>query len=153
MRIFPWLSAVLCFFGLCALPCVATARSRPAAANGQQLYVLFDRGLADKNPNQCNQLNQVSEFMEPDLIRQLNRAGYTVSRIAARGDFKAEAGASLLVVKTMNYNPGSTAARIVVGFGAGSASLDFRYELYGDADKPFWVRDHGRGSSRDWRKI
>ena len=37
---------------------------------------------------------------------------------------------------------------------AGAASLDLRYELYGDhTEKAFWTKDHGRASGNDWRRI
>jgi len=56
-------------------------------------------------------------------------------------------------VKIIKYNPGSKAARMLVGFGAGSASLDLRFEVYGEGPQPLLVKDHGRGSSRDWQFV
>lgn len=148
------LLAVASLLVLIVLPGFALAADQPAEQSlGMHLYVFFDRGLEGKNQNQCNQLNQLSNYLEPDLLRQLKAAGYTVSQLADRGEFKAGTRTFLLVVKTANYNPGSAAVRITVGLGAGAAHLDLHYELFDGGEKPFWSFDHGRGSSRDWRKI
>jgi hypothetical protein len=41
----------------------------------------------------------------------------------------------------------------MVGFGAGSASLDTHYELIGPEKQPILTKDHGRASSKDWDNI
>ena len=142
------------FVGFLAMGCGAAIKA-PVGANGQKvaLSVLFDRGLDGKTEDQANQLNQLSDYMVPNLMDQLKNAGYDAVLIEAADAFQPAADTYLLSIKLTNYNPGSKAARMVVGFGAGSCSLDLHYELKGQGDAPMLSKDHGRASSNDWDKI
>ena len=91
--------------------------------------------------------------MEPNLVQWLRDAGYATEVVPAKEAFTPAPGKYLLTVKIVNYNPGSKAARMLVGFGAGSGSLDVRYELMADPTQPIHVREHGRASSRDWQPV
>jgi len=150
------------FFTVCSLVAVlfvsgcATSSRAPITASGSKIevVVLCNRG----NPNemeskQWSMRNEVGEYMEPDLINQLNRAGYTAKLIKSQSEFKAAEGKYLLKVKIKSYNPGSSAARILVGYGAGTAALDTQYELYGTAAKPILDWDDGIGTSQNWQKL
>jgi hypothetical protein len=50
----------------------------------------------------------------------LGRAGYSARQIDSRSEFDPSSGEYLLPVKVIKYNPGSKAARILVGFGKNS---------------------------------
>jgi len=128
----------------------------PTMANGgsYSIAVLSDRGITpDLDPDRGNQYNQVGAWMEQDLLRTLKRAGYTARMIDTRNEFSAQPGEYLLQVRIVRYNPGSKAARMLVGFGAGATSLDTHYELYGASSNPLLAEDHGVGSSIDWYQV
>ncbi len=128
----------------------------PTLADGgsYSIAVLSDRGITpDLGPDRTNQYNQVGEWMERDLLRMLQRAGYSARLVDNRSQFAAGPGEYLLQVRIVRYNPGSKAARMLVGFGAGATSLDTHYELYGASPQPLLAEDHGVGSSIDWTKV
>jgi hypothetical protein len=150
MKLVLWLSACAVFVGGSSLMQAAGAKAPASVSN---MAVLFDRGLEGKNQDQQNQLNQLGDFFEGYLLAQFNRAGYATTKISVRDQFQAAPGKYLLTVKTVSYNPGSKAARIVVGFGAGATSLNVHFELYGEGAQPLVTKDHGRGSSRDWQFV
>jgi len=152
MKLTSLLIVGVAFAGMFSLTSVAMARAR-AGHGGATIDVLFDRGLDGMTLNQQNQLNQLSDFLEPNLLTQFRRAGYTMKTIISREQFQASPGRFLLIVKTVNYNPGSKAARMVVGFGAGSTSLDVHFEVYGEDDQPLLSKDHGRRSTLDWQNV
>lgn len=118
------------------------------------IQVLFDRGLEDKTEDQKNQINQLSDYFEKDFCELFAKAdGFSVMRVTSRDQFDPASGQYLLTVKTVRYNPGSKAARMMVGLGAGATSLDVHYELFGADAQPIVAKDHGRGSSRDWKYV
>jgi hypothetical protein len=128
----------------------------PTMADGKPLtlVVLMDRGLEGKTPDEQNQLNQLGDFHQNDLVNALKDAGYNASLIGSAAEFTPAAGVYMLKVAVVKYNPGSKAARMMVGFGAGTTSLDVRYELFStDPAAPFYAKDHGRASSVDWPKL
>jgi hypothetical protein len=127
----------------------------PAAPTGQAmtLSVVFDRGLDGRTEDQQNQLNQLGEWMENDLLRMARQGGYDARLIGPGDQLELGPGHYLLTVVFTDYNPGSKAARMLVGFGAGSAALDVHFELRGAGEAPLLVRDHGRASSKDWNYI
>ena len=79
--------------------------------------------------------------------------GYETQQIASPDAFTPGEATYLLIIKVVNYNPGSKAARMLVGFGAGSAALDTHYDLITSDKQTIFSKDHGRASSKDWRNI
>jgi len=147
---------LMTWIGLALLGCIGPQVKAPTRAGGgsYSIVVLSDRGLTPElDPDRANQYNQLGEWMEQDLLRMLKKAGYAARQIGSRGEFAANAGEYLLTVRIVRYNPGSKAARILVGFGAGATSLDTHYELHGAAAQPLLVEDHGVGSSIEWTKV
>ena len=140
----------------------AAAETKPAPKRASvaptgaktEIVVLCDRGAtADLAPRQQQWRNEVGAWMEPDLVRELNRAGYQASLIASRDKFEAHDGRYLLAVKITSYNPGSTAARMMVGYGAGSAARNTHYELFGADAKAALTWDDGCGTSQNWQRL
>lgn len=131
----------------------SVAVTAPAPTAGRAvIYVLFDRGIATGvDDRETTQRQQVGDYMERDLVRALTKAGYAAKAIAKRAEFTAVADNYLLTVKIVRYNPGAKAARYVVGYGAGAASLDIHYELTGAKNDAVLSKDDGVGSSRDWQ--
>ncbi|MBU0544546.1 MAG: DUF4410 domain-containing protein [Proteobacteria bacterium] len=113
-----------------------------------RINVLMDIGGDDLTQPQREQREHLNDFMGKDLVRTLDKAGYEASLISDRSQYIK--GTYLLKVTIVKYNPGSKAARIVVGFGAGAVSLDTRYELFAPGGNLLVSDDHGVGSSMDW---
>ncbi len=128
--------------------------SAGAVFAGGKLFVVIDRGIESSfNDGQIKNRNAVGEWMETDLVKLLEKAGFDAELIKSKWDYKAAAGTNLLVVKIKEYNPGSKAARIMVGFGAGATSMKTHYELFGNGTTPILTDDLGVGSGRDWRNV
>lgn len=119
-----------------------------SAGKKPRINVLLDMGGDDLTKVQMDQREQLNEFMGKDLVRMLSKAGYEASLIENRNQYSK--GTHLLKVTIVRYNPGSKAARIVVGFGAGAVSLDTRYELFAPGGNLLVSDEHGVGSSMDW---
>ena len=123
-------------------------------AGGEKISicVLSDRGKTSAmTEDQRKSRDQVGEIMEPDLIRILNSAGYEAKLVQKSDECSLGKGKYLLKVTIVSYNPGSKAARILVGYGAGATSQNNHYELIGEGGKTILAYDDGVGSSRDWR--
>ena len=122
-----------------------------AAASRIVIAVLSDRGdPATMNEKQFAMRNQVGEWMEKDLLKLLSKAGYEARLIGKAEEFQPAAGQYLLKVAIVSYNPGSKAARMMVGYGAGATSLDTRAELVDQKGATLLTEEFGVGSSRDW---
>ena len=116
------------------------------------VFVISNRGNPkEMTEKQFKWRNEVGTYMEANLINIFNRAGYMVRLINERGEFTPGPGRYLLDVTIVSYNPGSSAARMLVGYGAGAASLDNHYKFFGEEDKPLMMWDDGVGSSKGWR--
>lgn len=144
-------AAVLSILTLVAATGCKTTRA-PVAASGQkiQISVLLDRGAEGLDERRAKYREQLGVYMERDLVRRLTRAGYAVSQIRDEAGYKAAPDSYLLAVKVTSYNPGSKAARMLVGYGAGATSINIHYELRGKDAAPLLAKDDGVGSSRDW---
>ncbi len=116
------------------------------------IMVLFDRGIDDTlTTKQVQWRNEVGTYMEADLVNRLKRAGYSARLILDQSEYTPVKNAFLLPVKIVSYNPGSQAARFLVGFGAGACGLDIHYELIDSVNTTLISTDDGTGSSRGWR--
>jgi hypothetical protein len=128
-----------------------TAATMP---DGSRLAIMVhtdERITPDMAPDRVAQLSQISDWMENDLLSILGKTGYAATRIE---DPATPPGPGRLVLRISitDYNAGSKAARMLVGFGAGAAVLRTHFELYGDASAtPLIVGDPDVGSGRDWR--
>jgi len=122
-----------------------------AVAVRQALDVLIEEGKpSEMQSKQYEYRCELRDYMERDLPRRLARYGFDVRMIRQRGE--QTAGRHLLVVHYDAYNPGSSAARIVVGYGAGAASLDMSMCLFqGEAVVMSWK--DGCGTSGHWSRI
>jgi hypothetical protein len=130
----------------------------PTLPNGQKLSIMvfLDRTPAPETPpEKVQQLQQVQDWMEPDLLNLLRNAGYDAAAIASMDAAGASApGRYSLHVQIMNYNGGSKAARMFVGFGAGSARLDAHFDLVGPNGQSYVSGNPGVSTSRaDWQHV
>ncbi len=96
--------------------------------------------------------NEIGRYMEPDLIRRLNRTGYNATLIQSASEYQPGPDSYLLSMEITSYNPGSSAARMLVGFGAGACALDMNYEVQKDGRVIRRWQD-GIGTSGDWRRL
>ncbi|MEI6788074.1 MAG: DUF4410 domain-containing protein [bacterium] len=133
--------------GVVGALCLAGGFSAWAGGN-ERIAILLDCG------NTARENRQMGDRMERDLKNVLDKRGNYESRILrSRDEFKPGAGEYLLSVRIVRYNPGSKAARIIVGLGAGSCSLDIHYELFGPSGNMLLSKDDGCGSSLDWQRL
>ncbi|OQY20422.1 MAG: hypothetical protein B6I36_01225 [Desulfobacteraceae bacterium 4572_35.1] len=140
---------------LLLLPIVGCNRPQAVSvkADGShyQVQFLVDAAIqSGMSEQQVRAQRQMATWMENDLLSLLTRAGYKASPISSSAKFKGGSGSYLLLVKVVNYNPGSKAARMLVGFGAGSTSIDINYQIFNGSKQQLENRDDGVGSSRDW---
>jgi len=127
---------------------------KASSAKGTTLYVLIDRGIEPSFTNyQVNNRDQIGEYMERDLPAVLKKSGFNARLIDKRSEYKPAAGSYLLTVKITNYNAGSKVARRFVGFGAGAASMDTHFELFGSGSTPLLSDNQSVGSGRDWKNV
>ncbi len=123
------------------------AAARAPDGSAFTLEVYFDRNNQLRNPDQ---VNEVVGYMEPDLHRILQRNGYTVVPTNNPEAFVPGPNKFLLVVKITNYNAGSKAARMLVGYGAGSLVLDTQHLLFAGPGQLIFQSAGSVGSARDW---
>ena len=144
---------ILTVLGCMVIMSCASAPPAPMTDQGYpyEIMVHCDRG----NPpaEHADSVEQIADWMERDLVNRLNSSGYKAQLINSKSDFAPQDGRYLLYITVTKYNPGSSAARMIVGFGAGSASMDNSYDMYGKAKDPFYTWDDGVGTSGDWRRI
>ncbi len=146
-----FVAALAIFVSACA-----SVTPAPKTSSGKDIvmFVYIDRGIEKSFTDyQVRNRHQVGEWMEKDLPRILAKAGYSPQLIGKRSEYKPTAGAYLLTVKITSYNPGSKAARMLVGYGAGATSMQTHYELYGKGQKSILADDTGVGSSADWTAV
>lgn len=136
------------------LPLFTGCRSaRVAAGPRQPLDVLIEEGKPDEmQERQYRYRTEVRDYMERDLPRRFSRYGIEARMIRDRGSYAPGGGRHLLVVQYLSYNPGSSAARIVVGFGAGAAALNIQARLL-DGQKELLSWQDGCGTSGHWSRL
>jgi hypothetical protein len=132
---------------LAATGCSSQRAARGPAGEVITLGVVFERGADIKN---VDQVEQVTSFMQPDLEGMLSNMGYAVERVQDRRAFQPGPNRFLVAVRITSYYPGSKAARMFVGFGAGSLVLNTENELLGSHDAVLFRSNGSVGSSRDW---
>jgi hypothetical protein len=136
-------SASLLLCGLLSLCGTISAR-----AASEKIAILVDPG------NEQRENRQMAERMRDDLQNVLNRRGdYEARQLATLDEFKKDQGEYLLNVRIVRYNAGSKAARIIVGFGAGAASMDIHYEFTDPRGGKLLSKDDGVGTSLDWQRL
>jgi len=126
---------------------ISFAGSSYAAGLSGEMSVLSLRGDTSKlTHDQVVELERVEKWMERDIIKQLKRAGFKAKLIKNRKDFKGSG--HLLIIDVAEFKAGNRAARAFVGFGAGSSSLDLKYNLLDSHGKSIATWEDGAGSSR-----
>lgn len=138
---------------LALLACGGRTGSAAKMPDGSRIAIMVhtDRGITpDMAADRADQINQLATWMENDLLSILDGTGYAAGRIDDPATAAAP-GRYVLRVKIKNYNAGSKAARMMVGFGAGAAVLDTHFELIGEGGTPLIAGDPSVGSGRDWR--
>jgi Domain of unknown function (DUF4410) len=126
-----------------------------AAENKQtNISVLFDNGVnTSLTDRQARSQEDLAKWMAPDLVRVFGRyekSGFQAKLIEKRQNFNGQPGNYLLIVKITEYNAGSKAARIIVGYGAGGISLKIHYELLAEGTKSILSKDDSTYSGREW---
>jgi hypothetical protein len=146
------LLSVLCFVSS------ACRSAGPAQGGGsgirQSLDVLIEEGSgAELTDKQYGLRRELRTYMERDLPRRLSRQGLEMRLITSpTQNTGAATDSPLLIIRYEAYNPGSSAARMWVGYGAGAASLDISMTL-GKGGKVIETWKDGCGTSQHWSRI
>jgi hypothetical protein len=149
MKNYKALVVLLLVFVLCSVT-LADNESQKLKAS---LYVLTDRNITPDTSN-IDSRNQIADWWEPDLINVLARnGGYDAKLIQKPEEFVQGPESYLLIVKIVNYDPGSKAARMFVGFGAGACSMDLHIEFFSTDNQQIFAKDDHVASSRDWKFV
>jgi hypothetical protein len=128
--------------------CAAPQRAAKAPdGSPYTLAIYFDRSSSLAKPDQ---VQQIIGFMEPDLHSVLLKAGYKLEQTDNPETFLPGPNRFLLIVRIVDYQPGSKAARMIVGFGAGSLVLDTQHVLYAGPEQLILQGTGSVGSARDW---
>lgn len=127
--------------------CASLSAAKGPGGETLTLAVAFQRTAELRN---VDQVQQVTDFMQPDLERMLTDAGYVVERLADAAAFQPGPNRYLVVVRITRYNPGSKAARMMVGWGAGALVLDTDFELHAGPGATLLAEKSSVGSGRDW---
>ena len=150
-------ATVVVFSSIVALGCTTTPKlTFDPTIN---VYYVIDKGVPTDSDakqvdaKQIEQRDQVGTSLSESLFSALKRRGINSTPLRAQGDFKPSAKNYLLVVKITRYDAGNKAARMLVGFGAGSASMDSHFELSSAPGKVVDQGDPSIASGRDWRFI
>jgi len=139
-----------------AVGCGSAVQRAPVMPEGGPVTIaLFvDPGVAPAmTEEQVSQRGQLSEYMRPHLIEVLGEAGYATELLASQTDYRPGPGRYLLLVRITAYDPGSAAARVLVGMGAGACAIDTDYFLYGMGQNPLYSGRQSRGSGRSWEAL
>jgi hypothetical protein len=150
-QLFTLISAVLTLVLMGA--CGGRTGSAPKMPDGSKIAIMVvpDRGITpDMEPARVQQIEQLASWMETDLVEILNKTGYAATR-TEDPNVQPGPGRYVLRVTITKYNAGSKAARMLVGFGAGAATLDTHFELVGEAGNVEVTGDPSVGSGRDWK--
>jgi hypothetical protein len=131
---------------------------RPMAAaedtSKTMISILFDDGVnSSLNARQAKSQSSLAEWMKRDLVRVFGRyakSGIEAQLIEKKQEFKAGPDNYLLMMKITDYNPGSKAARIIVGYGAGGVSLKIHYDLSANGSSMILSQDDSVFSGREW---
>ena len=147
-----WLACLSVFLAMTVL-LFGMGHSQAADGNRKTIAVVFDRNIpADLEPGPAQSQNEISEFMEKQLVKLLNKK-YKAELVSSEGDYQSGSYDHLLKVKVVKYQRGSSAARMLVGFGAGAAYLDIHYELIGRDGQILIAKDDGVSTSQHWSRI
>ena len=119
------------------------------------IYILVDRNITSAlDDSNVKSRNQIADWWEVDLVNVLTRrGGYEAKLIQKLDEFIASPNSYLLTSKIVDYNAGSKAARMIVGFGAGACSMDLHNELFGAGHKLIFAKNEHVASGRDWKYV
>jgi hypothetical protein len=117
-----------------------------------KIFVLTDIGNPEEIPEvlYSNRI-KLSKWMERDIIRLLNRAGYNAKPIMSRDEYLPRPGQYLLKITILSQHDVPPSARIWAGRYAGPYTLTNRYELFGKDETPLLAYEEGVGSVRSQR--
>lgn len=146
----------LALWTVAVVGCAHRAPKVPLTASGQKIQIQFlcDRGdPATMESRQFQFRQEIGPFLERDMLIRLNKSGFEATQIQKRDEFKSGPDRYLLTVAITMYNPGSNAARIMVGYGAGAASMNTKCQLFGADPQPILEWTDGCGTSEHWSRL
>ncbi|MEY4581534.1 MAG: hypothetical protein RL701_6237 [Pseudomonadota bacterium] len=151
------LAFAICAFAFSTLAaCGGSRHSAPTLPNGQRLAVMvfLDRTAPPETPpERIQQMQQVSDWMEPDLLAVLRANGYDAASATSVDGGGSAPGRYTLRVQIVEYSAGNMAVRRFVGWGAGKARLATSFELLGPNGASYVTGTPAAATGRtDWRR-
>lgn len=126
---------------------IKTSEAVKITSSVSDISVLSLRGdTSEMTQDQIVELQRVGLWMDRDIIKQLNKAGYKAVLLKSRGDFKGDG--HLLIIDVNKFRAGNKASRMFIDFGAGGSSLDLNYQLLDSHGKAVSTWTDGVGSSK-----
>ena len=140
------LAVIVAFSG-----CASVGKAPLINGNTIEMGLVVDKGNPDSmKDKQWENRVQIAGYMERGIMDLLRGSGYEAKLYKNASEFQSAPGKYLLVVSIEKYNPGSKAARMMVGFGAGAVSMDTKYDVYGPDASSVYNNTTGIASSKDW---
>ena len=133
--------------GGCTRNATETATAVKPQAGTRLAVLTLDGNLPGQTADQARELDMVMQWMDRDIVKILEKAGYQPMLIKDKQRYRPEMG-KLLVIDVERFNAGNRAARAFVGFGAGAASLDLSYRLLHENGSLISEWRDGVGSSK-----
>ncbi len=134
--------------------CLPVPQKAPLTDMGNHVVIYFhlDIPKIDKtfSEYEIKHLYMTASYMEQDMFKMLQKAGYGPSIIRKRSEYRAKEGSYLLMVKITAYDPGPEMFIKYIGFDAGSVYIETHYELYADGKQPILVDYAASGRGDAW---
>lgn len=141
--------------GMVLAACGGGRHAGPTLPNGQRLAIMVfvDRAVAEGTEvDKAQQLQQVTDWLEPDLLTILRDSGYDAAAVSSFDGVPPAPGRYALRVRITDYNAGSKAARMFIGWGAGKARLAAQFELLGPNGTSYVAGEPEAATGRtDWK--
>ena len=143
--------ALLLLLSLVAIGVLSGCGKKRAKLNpgvNENIAILtLDGNLPNQTADQKKELEIVMDWMDKDIIKNLNSSGFNAVLVESKKSYKKNMG-SLLVITVDDFNAGNRALRTFVSFGAGGSSLDLDYKLYNKSGTNIKSWKDAIGSSR-----
>jgi len=127
------------------------APKAPVIQDGRQVsvFVLSDRGIkSGMNENERNDHNEMGQFIEEDLIRELTHEGYNATLIKGRNQYVQGPANYLITVKILHLRLVGRASRAWLSYTTGPTVLKNHYEVSGS--KLNLSYDDDDSTTQDW---
>jgi hypothetical protein len=122
-----------------------------AGASQTQVCVLCDYGVKEgMNGYMRGWHTTTGRWMDQNLVKQLNKAGYQARLIKSRGEFQPGPSSYLIQITVTEVMGGHAGTSVGIAL-AGGSSMHSRYEIFGAEPQAITSNEEGAASSRSVR--